>query len=433
MKRAFSSILCGAVLVTMLTACSAGTATQPSDQSSGSESAAQMELQFWNPFTGDDGRYMTEIVDAFNKENAGSIHVTTQTLTSDEYYTKLPIVEASGTGIPDAAVIHIDRLPYYAAKGLIQPMDDPIKEAGLSGSDFIPATWDAGVQSDGKRYSIPLDTHPYLMFYNKKMLKELGYTEADLNNLTGDKFIEMCKKATTGTNFGVGLYWPGMSSAWYSLLGQMGGTLVDPAAPGKAAFDTSEGVAAAKWFKDLLDQGLTNKPGSDHLPLFKQGKSLFAMDGIWSSTGMNDVKGLDWGEMFLPVVGQQGKVWANSHNLTIMTQPNMDPAKVKADMKFIKYLSDHSIAWAEGGQVPARLDVLKDPAFTKLPWSFAASQLDWFYYTPTTTTSGNYIDAVNAALVDYYNGKTKTADEAMAKAAKNGEATAAQTLAGLGG
>jgi len=437
MKRKITPILCGVVAIALLTGCGSGP-TGPSTSASGGEQttstqAQQIELQFWNPFTGDDGRYMTQIVDAFNTEKAGSIHVTTQTMATDDYYTKLPVVVAAGTGIPDVVVVDVDRLPYFSQKGLIQPIDDLIASSGLSKADFAPTAWDAGTQVDGKRYSIPLDTLVFLMFYNKTMLHDLGYTEADLTNLTSDKFIEMCKKATTGDNYGVGVNWPGMSIAWYSMLGQMGGSLVDPANPGKAAFNTPAGAAAAKWFKDLLDQGLTNKPGSDHIPLFKQGKSLFAMDGIWSSTGMNDVAGLDWGEMFLPIAGQSGKVWATSHNLALMTQPNEDESRRQAAMTFIKYVSDNSSTWAAGGEIPVRLSVLQDPTFTALPWSFAATQLDWFFFLPAATTAGNFIDAMNAPLVDYFNGNTKTPEEAMDAAAKSGEATAAQTLAGLGG
>lgn len=441
-----SGLLVGGLLIGSLAGCgskapvstasSSSEAPAASSSSSEASSAAsadastkEIDLTYWNPFTGDDGKTMVGMVDAFNKQYAGKIKVTTQTMASDDYYAKLPVVASAQSGVPDVAILHIDRLPYFSSKGMIEAMDGDISSMGLSRNDFIQATWDAGIQSDGKRYSLPLDTHPYVMFYNKTMLKELGYTEDDLKNLKGDKFLEMCKKATKGDKYGVGFYWTGMSSMFYTLLSQYGGTLLSKDAPGKATFNSDAGVKALTFIKNLESEGLTNKPGADHVALFRQGKSLFCVDGIWSSTGMDAVQGLDWGEMFPPLVGDKGAVWANSHNLCIFKQPKLDSDRRAADDTFIKYLSDNSITWAKGGQVPARLSVQSSPEFKALKWSFAANQLDWFTYTPITVTSGNMIDALNPVLLDYFSGKIKDPKAALDQAAKAGEATAAETLA----
>lgn len=74
---------------------------------------------------------------------------------------------------------------------------------------------------------------------------------------------------------------------------QYGGTLLNKGDPGKAAFNSDAGVKALTFIKSLENEGLTNKPGADHVALFRQGKSLFCVDGIWSSTGMDAVQGLD--------------------------------------------------------------------------------------------------------------------------------------------
>lgn len=136
---------------------------------------------------------------------------------------------------------------------------------------------------------------------------------------------------------------------------------------------------------------------------------------------MAAIDGLDWGEMFLPQVGETGAVWASSHQLCLMTQKNPDEAKRAAAVTFIKYLSDHSVEWAKAGQVAARIDVLKDPAFGELPWAFAADQLEWFSYMPTEVTAGCFTDAINPVLVDYYNGVLTDTQAALDTAAKNGE------------
>lgn len=426
MKKRKLSIMLTTLLVASTALYGCGSVSNSSSSSS-SGNAKSVTINYWNPFTGDDGKTMSKIVDAFNTEEKGKITVKVQSMTADDMYSKLTVAEQSGTGIPDVCINHIDRIPYYASRNMLKPMDDIIKKMGLSKSDFIAKTWDGGVQPDGKRYSLPLDTHPWVMFYNKKMLTDLGYTEADLKGLTGDKFLEMCKKATKGDKFGIGLAWSWMTPTFYSLLGQYGGTLVTTQEPGKAKFNGDEGVKAAEQIKAIVDAKVTNKAGSDHVALFKQGKSLFCVDGIWSSTGMNAVQGLQWGEMFLPQFGSQPCEWANSHNLVIPKQPKEDSAKLNADITFIKYLSDHSLDWAKGGQVPARLSVLNSAEFKALPWGFAADHLDAFSYPAPVTTSGDMQNALGGPLPDIFTGKVDV-KKGLDKAAKDAEAHAAQTL-----
>lgn len=441
MKR-LSLILASALIVTsVLSGC--GGAKTASETAAGTTAAAgetqastaapasteAVKLTYWNPFTGDDGKFMAKIVDNFNKENGGKIEVSIQTMVSDDYYAKIPVAVNSGTGVPDLAICHVDRIPYFVSKGMMNPMDDEISKMGLKAEDFIPSTWNAGIQKDGKRYSLPLDTHPFVMFYNKTMLKNLGYTEDDLKDLKKDKFMEMCKKATTGSNFGVGFIYGWMTPVFFSFLSQEGGKLVSGDDPSKALFNSAEGVKAMQDVMDIINAGVANKAGSDHVAQFKQGKSLFCVDGIWSSSGMDAQKGLDWGEMFLPQFGAKGGEWANSHNLVEFKQSKVDQAKVDATRTLIKYLSDNSLEWAKGGQVPARISVLQSQDFRTLKWGFAADKLDWFSYPDAVVTAGNMSDALGPVLTDISSGKEKDIQAGLDKAAKAAEAKAAQTLA----
>lgn len=442
-KRAAAMTLTAVALLLLAGGCSgktneAGTVTTGSGKTNETgtneagtakaESGKMNQLQFWNPFTGDDGKYMSEIVDDFNKEYAGKIHVTTQTLASDDYYAKLPVVFSSGTGIPDVIILHVDRIPSFVRKHMIEPMDGDVSKMGLSNKDFIEKTWNAGIQADGKRYTIPLDTHPWLMFYNKSILKELGYTQEDVDKLDKDSFLTMCQKAKDKGYIGMGWYWPAIGDQFFSLLTQFGGSYVDSKNPGTPLFNSESGVKALDFLQDMKNKGLTNEIGADQETLFKQGKMLFCSDGIWANSGMEEIKGLDFGERFFPQIGTQPAAVANSHNLAIMKQPKEDPARREACDTFIKYLSDHSIEWAAGGQVPARLDALMTEEFKKLPWAFTADQLDWFVYKPAVITSGDMDDGINMVLQDFFGGKIKTSKEALQKAEDIAKQKAAITL-----
>ncbi len=56
------------------------------------------------------------------------------------------------------------------------------------------------VTHDGKMYAIPYDSGTGVMFYRLDLIKQAGYTEEDMKNLTWDEYIEIGKavKAATG-------------------------------------------------------------------------------------------------------------------------------------------------------------------------------------------------------------------------------------------
>jgi multiple sugar transport system substrate-binding protein len=47
-------------------------------------------------------------------------------------------------------------------------------------------------------------------------------------------------------------------------------------------------------------------------------------------------------------------VWGQSHQFSLPTQPNPNPDQRAAALKFILWMSQHSVDWAKAGQVPAR-------------------------------------------------------------------------------
>lgn len=437
MKKSIWAV-CSIGMLSLMTACSSSTtASTAADGTAEGENAVvaeteksedQINLQFWNPFTGSDGATMNQIVDDFNKANEGKIHVDVQTMESGDYYAKLPTVVSSGTGIPDVVILHVDRLPYYSQRGLIYEMDEDIASMGLSKDDFIETAWDAGVMEDGKRYSVPLDTHMWELFYNKDILEEIGYSEADLQGITQEKLEEICKAATDKGYTGMGLYWPGICNLYYGLLRQYNGDYVDPSEPAKPLFNSESGIKAAEFIKELQDLGVTNDIGADQETLFKAGTELFCSTGIWANAGFAAIDGLNYGQMFFPEIGGQAGNMANSHNLCMLKQPNDDPARKEASLKFIKYVSDNSLAWAGAGQVPARLEILNSDDFKALPWGFAAENPDAFSFMPACVTSANMNDTVNQYLLEYYNGNYATAKDALDAAAAEAEQAAQATL-----
>src|SRR5688500_11372687 len=159
------------------TATTGGAATDATATSGGAmeggmtlpEGCTNVELSYWNPFTGPDGPFMGTLTDRFNDANDNvEVTMTTQA----EYYTQLQTAAAADQ-LPDVAIVHVDQVATWAFRNVLRPIDDVVSQMGISGSDFPAAVWKGGEVS-GKRYSIPLDIHPMTMFYNEDMLKEAG-------------------------------------------------------------------------------------------------------------------------------------------------------------------------------------------------------------------------------------------------------------------
>lgn len=128
-----------------------------------------VSLDYWNPFTGPDGPFMGQMVDAFNAANPNIVVTMT---TQGEYYTQLSTAAASNT-LPDIAIVHADQVATQAYRNVLRPIDAVVEAAGIDGADFPEAVWNAGEVND-ERYSIPLDIHPMTMFVNMDLLATAG-------------------------------------------------------------------------------------------------------------------------------------------------------------------------------------------------------------------------------------------------------------------
>jgi multiple sugar transport system substrate-binding protein len=92
-------------------------------------------------------------------------------------------------GTPDNACTWFAgyRLQYFAAQGLLTPIDDIWETIGGSFGDSAKAL-SKGI--DGKYYFVPLYNYPWVVFYNKSTFASKGYTVPT----TWDEFIALAKK-----------------------------------------------------------------------------------------------------------------------------------------------------------------------------------------------------------------------------------------------
>jgi len=94
------------------------------------------------------------------------------------YYTKVTLATI-GSAPPDVAVSHLTREKNLARAGLLTEItDDMLSLVGLKPTDFNPTAWETQ-KVDGKSYAIPLDTHPFVLYYNRDVCDKAGLLNSD--------------------------------------------------------------------------------------------------------------------------------------------------------------------------------------------------------------------------------------------------------------
>lgn len=330
-----------------------------------------VSLAFWNGFTGGDGAFMKTLVDQFNSEHA-NIAVTVQTMQWADYYTKLPTAVQSGNG-PDIAVMHVDSVATNAARKVIQPLDDVASALELSESDFAPVPWEAGLYQ-GARYAIPLDVHPLGFFYNKDVMEQAGL-DPENPPMDHDSYMSALDALKSK---GIQGHWAspfpftgGLSVQ--SLVAQFGGSLFNEDATA-AAWSEDGGVKAFTWWQDLIKEGYSsNKVAQDaDFIALQNGQTAFNWNGIWSINTLAEKKDLNWGVTVLPNIGGENAAWAGSHQFVLPVQKKEDENKSTASRVFLNWISQQSLEWAKGGQVPAAT-----PCASRLSSQPCRSRLSW--------------------------------------------------------
>lgn len=413
----------GAAATLTLAGCGGGSASKsPSAGNGGKDySGPKVDLKLWNGFTGGDGDIFKKLVDQFNSEHQ-NIAIAVSTYRWEDYYAKLPGAVSSGAG-PDIAVMHMDQLATFAARGVITELDDVAKALELNEGDFAPTVWKGGLYHD-KRYGIPLDMHPLGFYYNKGVMQKAGL-DPNKPPTTREEYeaalTELKKSGVQGFWVSPFQFTGGMS--FYSLVHQWGGTLFDQDVA-KATFNSDPAVEACTWLVNMIKQGYSPSnvgQDADYLAL-KSGKNAFNWNGIWQINDLAKSTDVQWGVAPLPKIGSQPAAWANSHNFTIVKQRSADANKIAGAKVFINWLSQHSLDWAKGGQVPARKAVRESAEFKALPQiSALAPELEYAAFPPAVPGLGEVLTTFYTAFSEAALGKKspkQALDDGASKATK---------------
>ncbi|WP_182112732.1 MULTISPECIES: ABC transporter substrate-binding protein [unclassified Actinotalea] len=332
----------------------AGGGDGESAEFTGEYTGPDIELSYWNGFTGGDGPFMQEMVDQFMAEH-DNITIVPNTIQWADFYQRVPAAVNAGEG-PDVGVMHLDQLATNAARNVIVPLDAVAEQLELTEDDFSEEVWQAGIYDD-QRYGIPLDVHSLAMFYNTEHFAAAGITEPPTDGESFMAALDALQAAGYEQPFWMPARWPG-HLMFLTLLQQNGGGAYGEE---EATFGGAEGVEALEWMRGMVDEGYSpsDVAQDSQYVAFKNGETSITWDGIWQINDLEE-SGMPYALAPVPTIFDEEAFWANSHQFFMTKQATQDEDKLAASQVFLAWMSEHSADWAGAGMIPARESVQEE-------------------------------------------------------------------------
>ncbi|MFJ6280867.1 extracellular solute-binding protein [Arthrobacter subterraneus] len=159
---------------------------------------------------------------------------------------------ASGT-LPDLVVMDRQYVATYAAKGLIEPVDDCFTTHDVNAEEhYYPAVLQDVTYND-QVYGIPQFWQPWSIITNTRVMEEAGVTAEDLDTSNPEAVLGAAEKmyeseGDTPTRLGFDPQMPSQAPVWFAAFG---GKIMDET--GKPTLDDPANIEALTWLKDIYD------------------------------------------------------------------------------------------------------------------------------------------------------------------------------------
>lgn len=335
----------------------------------------QNTLSYWNLFGGGDGTHMIEMQQVYQKQHP-NVALNAVTLAwGNPYYTKFSLATL-GNRPPDVGISHLSRAPILADAGLLEPLNETeLAQYGLIGTNFTPAAWQKA-HINGTLYAVPLDTHPFVLYYNTEIckkagllnangsLKSLDSPEALTAALTAAKKVTGAYGAVASINNDPATQWRFFSTLYY----QLGGSVLADNGQ-KIVLDDAKAEKVLSFIQNLtIKQALmpTSVDYSGAITTFATGKAGFFFEGEWEVATFQGT-GTPFTMVAFPnVYGGKYAVQADSHSFVLPKDPARTDARRALIFGFIRSMLNQSGTWAQGGHIPAWLPYQDSAAYARL-------------------------------------------------------------------
>ncbi len=348
-------------------------ATTSGDSSAGTSADGVVNISIWSPTDKEAVEaWWTEKLAEWNAEHP-EIQVSREAIDrSDSYAYENKITTAvTSSDLPDIFFVDGPTVSYYAANGIIVPIDDYFSQEDLS--DFVPSTV-AQCTYDGKLYAISATESSVALYYNKDYLTECGVDVADIdsrtvdNPLTWSELEEIAQKCTTDNYVGTHIimdHGEGLPYALEPMFISNGKDFIsDDGSTAEGYVNSPECVETAEYLANLIANGYANiDPIQDE---FLNGACATMLGGSWDIAILGASADFDWGVTYYPVSDNTKKAVSPCGDWSAAI--SKDCQNVDAAGQFLQWLvnTENTATYAAAIAKPAtRNSAYDDPAMAE--------------------------------------------------------------------
>jgi multiple sugar transport system substrate-binding protein len=319
---------------------------------------------------------ITAMVDRFNAENP-DIRVDVNVVAWPGYPQLTAQVAARDP--PDLVTMHEGVISDYAAKALLEPVDDYLRMAGVSPADFTDAAR-AGVTIKDHAYGLPWDTHGGLFHVNTALFAKAGLMRGGkpvLPNSAAELIAQARQfKQRTGkpyliqSNVGDTAY--AARNLWTYMMAQ--GAVLFPDAK-HIRLNTPVGLTVGNYFRRINAEhlGTLNMDTPAAIAAFVSGEGGIYPTGTWMIGSFEKEATTPGRPLYnsyavfpYPRLWGERVEFVSGHAWVVPTRKRSREQRA-AIARFFKFMAAHNYDWARTGHIPAFKAVLDDPRFKALP------------------------------------------------------------------
>jgi multiple sugar transport system substrate-binding protein len=319
---------------------------------------------------------ITALVDKFNADNP-DVHIDVNVVAWPGY--PQLTAQMAARDPPDLVTMHEGVIGDYATKGLVEPVDDYLRVAGIDPASFTDAAR-RGVTIGGHIYALPWDTHGGLFHVNTALFAKAGLMRGGKPVLPNspDELIAQARQFQQRTgkpyliqsNVGDTAY--AARNLWTYMMAQ--GSVLFPDAK-HIRLATPIGLEVATFFRRINAEklGTQNMDTPAAIAAFVSGEGGVYPTGTWMIGSFEQEAETPGRPLYKSyAVFPYPRLWGDhvefvSGHSWVVPARKRSPQQRVAIARFFKFMAAHNYDWARTGHIPAFKAVLDDPRFKALP------------------------------------------------------------------
>lgn len=234
---------------------------------------------------------MREIADQYSKEKGGKWKIDFETTADRPSYLQKLKTLVAGNNMPD--IIDTDPDPY--AKELVKAGKLVDMKKFLQKNDYYQNFYPTALKyqefSDGSMYTLPLEYHVEMIWYNKKLFSQHGISVPK----TFDQWLAACEKLKKAGVTPISVdgidRWPVQRYLAMPAFRQTGNQFIENLSQGKEKMSSQTGVDSVKFVKEIgqyFNEGFSATDYATAQSMFLDGKSAMYYIGDWEIGAMQE-------------------------------------------------------------------------------------------------------------------------------------------------